>query len=76
MLLFALLCAKIEYGEAENKVDGKIIFDISDIAHPRQVASVQTCRASHTNTLVTSAKDSANVPAPQTHNRPYATPKD
>ena len=36
---------------------GVRIFDISDIDHPRQVAAVQTCRGSHTHTLVPDAKD-------------------
>ncbi len=40
---------------------GVRIFDISDIDHPRQVAAVQTCRGSHTHTLVTDAKDAANI---------------
>ncbi|ADL02263.1 LVIVD repeat-containing protein [Brevundimonas subvibrioides] len=33
------------------------IFDISDIANPRQVAAVQTCRGSHTHTLVPDPSD-------------------
>jgi hypothetical protein len=40
---------------------GVRIFDISDIANPRQVATVQTCRGSHTHTLVTNPRDNANV---------------
>ena len=40
---------------------GVRIFDISDISKPRQVAAVQTCRGSHTHTLVTDARDNANV---------------
>ncbi|HYD55180.1 MAG TPA: hypothetical protein VEA99_21265 [Gemmatimonadaceae bacterium] len=40
---------------------GVRIFDISDLARPRQIASVQTCRGSHTHTLVTTPRDSANV---------------
>ncbi len=40
---------------------GVRIFDIADVAHPTQIAAVQTCRGSHTNTLVTSPTDSANV---------------
>jgi hypothetical protein len=35
------------------------IFDISDIKNPRQVAAVQTCRGSHTHTLV--PKDAATL---------------
>jgi hypothetical protein len=33
------------------------IFDISDVRKPRQVAAVQTCRGSHTHTLVTVPSD-------------------
>ena len=40
---------------------GVRIFDISDIDHPKQVATVQTCRGSHTHTLVTDKIDKANV---------------
>ena len=37
------------------------VFDISDIKKPRQVAAVQTCRGSHTHTLVSNPKDLANL---------------
>ncbi|HJP58724.1 MAG TPA: hypothetical protein VJ865_01945, partial [Gemmatimonadaceae bacterium] len=37
------------------------IFDITDLDHPKQVADVQTCRGSHTHTLVLDPKDPANV---------------
>jgi hypothetical protein len=40
---------------------GVRVFDISDVARPRQVAAVQTCRGSHTHTLVTDPKDAANL---------------
>jgi hypothetical protein len=40
---------------------GVRIFDISDIDHPKQVAAVQTCRGSHTHTLVTDPKDPNTV---------------
>jgi hypothetical protein len=36
------------------------IFDISDIANPRNVGNVQTCRGSHTHTLLVDPKDSEN----------------
>jgi len=36
---------------------GVRIFDISDIRAPRQVAAVQTCRGSHTHTLVPDPRD-------------------
>ncbi|MGH9323020.1 MAG: LVIVD repeat-containing protein [Vicinamibacteria bacterium] len=37
------------------------IFDISDVRMPKQVAAVQTCRGSHTHTLVTDPDDEGNV---------------
>src|SRR5882757_910819 len=40
---------------------GVRIFDISDIRQPKQVAAVQTCRGSHTHTLVIDPKDKDNV---------------
>ena len=40
---------------------GVRIFDITDIDAPKQVAAVQTCRGSHTHTLVTDPADAANV---------------
>src|SRR5690606_41345202 len=40
---------------------GVRIFDITDIENPRQVAAVQTCRGSHTHTLVTDPNDAAHV---------------
>jgi hypothetical protein len=40
---------------------GVRIFDVSDVTHPNQIAAVQTCRGSHTNTIVTSPKDTANI---------------
>jgi hypothetical protein len=39
---------------------GVRIFDISDLNNPRQIAAVQTCRGSHTHTLVPHPTD-ANV---------------
>jgi hypothetical protein len=40
---------------------GVRIFDISDIKNPKQVAAVQTCRGSHTHTLVVDPNDKQNV---------------
>ncbi len=40
---------------------GVRIFDISDVKKPKQIAAVQTCRGSHTHTLVVNPKDSENV---------------
>jgi len=44
-----------------DRMLGVRIFDISDLDHPKQVAAVQTCRGSHTHTLVTDPKDPANI---------------
>ena len=46
---------------AKDRFRGVRIFDISDIRNPRQVAAVQTCRGSHTHTLVVDPKDKNNV---------------
>ena len=40
---------------------GVRIFDISDIDHPKQVAAVQTCRGSHTHTLVPDPNDGTTI---------------
>lgn len=44
-----------------DRMRGIRIFDITDLANPRNVANVQTCRGSHTHTLVTYADDPENV---------------
>jgi hypothetical protein len=46
---------------AETRFRGVRIFDISNIAAPVQVGQVQTCRGSHTHTLVTDKRDRRNV---------------
>jgi hypothetical protein len=45
----------------KDRFRGVRIFDISDIKNPRQVAAVQTCRGSHTHTLVLDPNDKDNV---------------
>jgi hypothetical protein len=45
----------------KDRFRGVRIFDISDIKSPKQIAAVQTCRGSHTHTLVVDPKDKANV---------------
>ena len=46
---------------SKDRLRGLRIFDISDIARPRNVGNVQTCRGSHTHTVLVDPKDSANV---------------
>ena len=45
----------------KDRFRGVRIFDISDIRDPKQVAAVQTCRGSHTHTLVLDPNDKENV---------------
>jgi len=45
----------------KDRFRGVRIFDISDIRNPKQMAAVQTCRGSHTHTLVVDPKDKNNV---------------
>jgi hypothetical protein len=46
---------------SKERFRGVRIFDIKDINKPRQVAAVQTCRGSHTHTIVPDMKDKATV---------------
>jgi hypothetical protein len=46
---------------SHERLRGIRIFDISDISSPKYVANVQTCRESHTHTVVTDPNDPANV---------------
>ncbi len=45
----------------KDRFRGVRIFDISDVRNPKQVAAVQTCRGSHTHTLVVDPNDKENV---------------
>jgi hypothetical protein len=51
----------VEAPVSKERFRGVRIFDISDINKPRQVAAVQTCRGSHTHTLVPDQKDKAVI---------------
>jgi hypothetical protein len=44
-----------------DRFRGVRIFDISDMGNPRQVAAVQSCRGSHTHSLLIDPKDRDNV---------------
>jgi hypothetical protein len=45
----------------KDRFRGVRIFDISDVKNPKQLAAVQTCRGSHTHTLVLDPNDKDNV---------------
>ncbi|OYV74247.1 MAG: hypothetical protein B7Z72_00590 [Gemmatimonadetes bacterium 21-71-4] len=46
---------------SKQRMLGIRIFDVSNPAHPKQVADVQTCRGSHTHTLVPDPKNKGVV---------------
>ena len=46
---------------SKDRLRGIRIFDISNINKPKYVTNVQTCRGSHTHTVVTDPKDKENV---------------
>ncbi|MEP6922189.1 MAG: hypothetical protein ABI967_13765 [bacterium] len=45
----------------KQRFRGVRIFDITDVKNPKQVAAVQTCRGSHTHTLVVDPNDKDNA---------------
>ncbi|MDQ4080184.1 MAG: hypothetical protein M3125_05440, partial [Gemmatimonadota bacterium] len=44
-----------------ERLRGIRIFDITDIKNPKYIANVQTCRGSHTHTVLADPRDSENV---------------
>ncbi len=46
---------------SQDRMRGVRVFDISDIKAPKLVANVQTCRGSHTHTVLEDPKDKQNV---------------
>ena len=46
---------------SKDRLRGIRIFDISDINNPKSVGAVQTCRGSHTHSLLVDPKDPDNV---------------
>src|SRR5215216_1052900 len=54
-------CTLTPAADATTRFRGVRIFDISNLCAPVQVGAVQTCRGSHTHTLVTDPDDAANV---------------
>ena len=51
----------VEDSVSTHRLRGIRVFDITDIGNPRYVANVQTCRGSHTHTVVSDPNDPANV---------------
>lgn len=46
---------------SSERLRGIRIFDATDIANPKYIANVQTCRGSHTHTVVSDPNDPSNV---------------
>jgi hypothetical protein len=46
---------------SKERLRGIRIFDISDITNPKYIGNVQTCRGSHTHTVVEDPKDKDNI---------------
>jgi len=46
---------------SKERLRGIRIYDIADLAHPKLLTVVQTCRGSHTHSVVTDPNDNANV---------------
>ena len=46
---------------SKDRLRGIRIFDITDITNPKYVTNVQTCRGSHTHTVLVDPKDKENV---------------
>jgi hypothetical protein len=46
---------------SHDRLRGIRIFDVSDFKQPKYLANVQTCRGSHTHTVVTDPRDPANI---------------
>jgi hypothetical protein len=51
----------VEAPVSAERFRGVRIFDITDVKKPKQLAAVQTCRGSHTHTLVVDPDDKTNV---------------
>jgi hypothetical protein len=51
----------VEDTVSSARLRGIRIFDITDISHPKNVGNVQTCRGSHTHSVLVDPKDPANV---------------
>jgi hypothetical protein len=46
---------------SHERIRGIRIWDVTDITHPKVITNVQTCRGSHTHTLLVDPKDPDNV---------------
>jgi hypothetical protein len=61
---------------SQDRLRGIRVFDISDIANPKYLANVQTCRGSHTHTVVADPNDPANVYIYVSGSAPVRSPRE
>jgi hypothetical protein len=61
---------------SQDRLRGIRVFDITDLAKPKYIANVQTCRGSHTHTVVTSPNDKDNVYVYISGSAPVRSPKE
>src|SRR5712664_4348645 len=61
---------------SHDRLRGIRIFDISDIANPKYIANVQTCRGSHTHTVVEAPTDRENVYVYVSGQAPVRSPRE
>jgi hypothetical protein len=59
-----------------ERIRGVRVFDISDLDHPRYITNVQTCRGSHTHSLLVDPRDKANVYVYISGSSPLRSPKE
>ena len=61
---------------SQDRLRGIRIFDITDLAKPKYIANVQTCRGSHTHTVVVSPNDKDNVYVYVSGSAPVRSPRE
>jgi len=61
---------------SQDRLRGIRIFDITDLAKPKYIANVQTCRGSHTHTVVVSPNDKENVYVYVSGSAPVRSPRE
>ena len=59
-----------------ERIRGVRLFDISDLDHPKYITNIQTCRGSHTHSLLVDPKDKANVYVYISGSAPLRSPKE
>jgi hypothetical protein len=59
-----------------ERIRGVRIFDISDLDHPKYITNVQTCRGSHTHSVLVDPRDKANIYVYISGSAPLRSPKE